>query len=130
MKVAAAALQLGDDGPSLHKLMWDGEHWSTHDLNFNTDEEALEAWDALGLEGWIYASRGRFYVGQIPAAVSVTLDAGAGQIYMVLDQEQPQVSGIGFVENSSWILENGVGFLEQVVNTPGFTMKPLVQHVN
>jgi hypothetical protein len=123
MQRKAASLMLGDFGPTLTELYFDGRKWTTQSQDFETDEEAQEAWGKLGLEGYLTANEGYFWVGAEPVSVTVSCDLGAGHLFLTFDEANPQHSAIGFISNPGWVVENGVGFLHKLTKTSQETME-------
>jgi hypothetical protein len=112
MQRRAASLTLGDLGPTLTEVFWDNGRWSTQSQDFDDDDAAKEAWNKLKLRGYLVANEGYLWVDQSPDMVSVSSDGGAGHLFLILDEENPNTSSIGFISNAAWIVENGMGFLE------------------
>jgi hypothetical protein len=130
LKAAALYVEEGELGPALRKLTFDGISWAAHEVSFETSKEALEAWEALGVDGYLRAEEGFFYINGTPDAASVTIDGDAGHICLVLDAQHANSSMIGFVSNSRWVLENGIGFLRTVTERPRFHQETLERTVN
>jgi hypothetical protein len=114
MEMKAATLFLGDLGPTLKTLWWKQGEWTTDEQEFSSDADAKKAFEALQLTGYLTADEGYLWVGQSPDMVAVSCDGGAGHIFLVLDEEDPEKSGVGFISNARWIVENGTGFLEVI----------------
>jgi hypothetical protein len=126
----AAALYLGDLGPLLRTVMLEDGCWASREIEFGNEREALDAWGELCLEGFLTADEGYFWISHHPDAASVTVDNGAGHLFLTLDHKHGKDSSIGFVANAKWVLENGVGFLDKVVNTPRLSQETLERDGN
>lgn len=107
--LVAAHCNLGDLGPVVVELGFNGYQWITTCNEFDTNEEAIEYWSSLDLNGELVWDEGRLFIGAPYRAMDLSLDENLGQIgFLFGDTKESQLK---FIAPSDFLVENVPGFM-------------------
>lgn len=127
MSRVAACLTLGELGPFLQEVFFDGREYTRVGTEFENDDQALSHWASLELEGYLVHAEGRVWWRGNPQIMSCSLDQYGGSMSLYFDAGLSPGSSLAISGENRFIADTVMGLIP---NIPGYSQETRGNIVN